>query len=324
MTIRHLGGIILRRLFPGRMELRDMRIAHSNSLKQIQKEANLNYEQWVDKIKQQYSLAMRCELNLDKPEKLTEKIQYRKLYEHNPLYSRLTDKYAVREWIKEQIGEQYLIPILGVWEKAEHISFDTLPNRFVLKTNNASGTNIIVKDKGCINKKQIIEQLNYWLEYPFWALYGEFHYKDIKPKIIAEEYISQLDDNLLDYKIYCFNGTPEFILIIGDRDAAKHTGKEAIYDFKWNRLPWIFEDYPAYTYELAKPSLLEELYRISKKLCKEFGFVRVDLYIVDNQIKFGEMTFTPGCGIFPYKGTWNERLDYQYGKKIRLEGKEKE
>ena len=319
MTIRHFGGLVLRRLFPKRMGLRDLRSAHINSLKQIRNNTELSHEQWIEIIKEQYKLAMGCDLNLENPAKLTEKIQYRKLYEHNPLYSRLTDKYAVREWIKEQIGEEYLIPILGVWDRAEDINFDTLPNRFVLKTNNASGTNIIIKDKSKIDRKQVIEQLNYWLEYPFWALYGEFHYKDIKPKIIAEEYISQMDGNLLDYKIYCFNGIPDFVLVIGDRDAVRHTGREAIYDFKWERLPWFFEDYPAYTYELAKPILLEELYWVSKRLCRAFGFVRVDLYIINDQIKFGEMTFTPGSGIFPYRGSWNEELDLKYGKKIRLE-----
>ncbi len=325
MTVRHFAGIIIRRLFPhlyelrnSRKELQNLRIKHAENLNEMKKNTELSHEEWIERIKTQYKHTMGCELDLDNPSKLTEKIQYRKLFEQNPLYAQLTDKYAVREWIKEQIGEKYLIPLLGVWDRAEDIQFKSLPDTFVLKTNNGSGMNIIVRDKKSINRKKVVEQLNYWLEYPFWALQGEFHYKEIKPKIIAEEYISQLDGNLLDYKVYCFNGKPEFILLIGNRGSGEHTGREAVYDFNWNRLPWTFEDYPAYTCEFEKPELLNELYRISERLCKGFGFVRVDLYIIADQIKFGEMTFTPGNGMFPYRGTWTEKLDLKYGKMMVL------
>ncbi len=319
MIIRRLADSAIRKLFPARMELLDLKTVHAQNLQQIQENTQLSFEQWVERVKEKYRLAMQCELNLEKPTKFTEKIQYRKLFEHNPLYSQLADKYAVREWVKQRIGEEYLIPLLGAWDKAEKIDFDALPNNFVLKTNHACGTNIIIRDKKCINRKQIIEQLNYWLKYPYWAISGEFHYKDIKPMILAEEYISQMDGNLFDYKIHCFNSVPTYIQVIGDRDIDRHTGKQANYDFAWKRLPWISETYPAYSTELEKPILLDELYRVSKTLCEGFGYVRVDLYIIDNQIKFGEMTFTPGNGIFPYRGTWTEELDLKYGKMMVLD-----
>ena len=325
MTVRHIAGVIIRKVFPGLIEFRNsqkefqkLRIEHADSLSQIRKNTELSREEWIEKIKAQYKQAMGCELNLDNPSKLTEKIQYRKLFEHNPLYAKLTDKYAAREWVKEQIGEEYLIPLLGVWDRAEDIPFKSLPNEFVLKTNNGSGMNIIIRDKKSINRKMIVEQLDYWLKYPFWAQFGEFHYKDIKPKIIAEEYINQMDGDLLDYKIYCFDGNPSFIQVIGERDITRHTGRQAIYDFKWNRLPWTTETYPAFSHEITKPVLLDELYRIGKILSKGFGFVRVDLYIIDDQVKFGEMTFTPRYGIFPYRRTWTEELDLQYGKMMVL------
>ena len=306
--LKRYVGQALRKLFPYRMALRD----HKKSLEQIQPNVQLTREQWIEKIKKQYKENIGHELNLEQPQRYTEKIQWRKLYDNNPLYSVLADKYAVREWVKEKIGEEHLIPLLGVWDRAEDIDFDQLPDSFVLKTNNACKTNIIVRNKKNINKKLVIEQMNYWLAFPFWAKSGQFHYKDIPPKIIAEQFMqSEGTDGLTDYKFFCFNGKPYCCGVYVDR---YHGQKRNIYDLDWKPLCWMFNRYERCSIE--KPAQFEKMIALVETLCKGFSHVRVDLYLIQQEINFGEMTFTTGSG---YDPIFPDEYDYIIGEQWTID-----
>lgn len=296
MTFRRIGSRVLRKVFSSQMELRDLRREHQRKLAELQKNTELTHEQWVEKVKSQYKHATGHELNLENPKRFTEKIQWRKLYENDPRYSALADKYAVREYVREKIGEEYLIPLLGVWDSAEKIRFWKLPNSFVLKTNNASGTNIIVKDKQAIDKATVREVLSFWLRMPFWAKTGELHYKAITPRIIAEKnMLSENANDLLDYKFYCFSGKPVFCQIISDRFSEEHID---FYDMQWRHQDFIglnpkCKNSPN---RHKKPACFDEMKSVTERLSESFPFVRVDLYEVDGKPFFGEMTFTPASG----------------------------
>lgn len=290
MTCKQHTGQILRKLFPYRMSIRK----HKKRLEHIQPSIHLTKEQWIEKIKEQYKAKTGRVPDLDHPKRYTEKIQWRKLYDNNHMYSILADKYAVREWVKKKIGEEYLIPLLGVWDRAEDIDFDQLPDSFVLKTNNAYNTNIIVRNKEDINKRLIIEQLNHWLAFPFWAELGEFHYKDIPPKIIAEKFMQcEGTDDLTDYKFLCFHGKPYCCTVELDRF---HGHKQLVYDADWKPHGWRINHFAASSDSIEKPAQYEKMLAMVKTLCEGFSHVRVDLYLIQQKIYFGEMTFTPGSG----------------------------
>ncbi|MBR4328550.1 MAG: glycosyltransferase [Candidatus Riflebacteria bacterium] len=236
-------------------------------------------------------------LNLANPKTFNEKLQWLKLNDNSDLKTTLSDKYAVRSWISKKIGEQYLIPLLGVWSSFDKICFDNLPKSFVLKCNHGSGFNLIVKDKSKLDLNNTAQLFDKWLKTNYAYLYGlELQYKNIKPKIIAEQYIEQLDGNLLDYKIHCFNGEPKIIQVTGDRDFKTDKAKGCFFDLDWNKIDIptncdLFEKLP------RRPDNIDEIISIAKKLGADFKYVRVDLYDISNRILFGEMTFTPYSGI---------------------------
>ncbi len=291
MPIKRYIRKVLKKLFPYRMAVHDDR----KRLEKIMPNTQLTREQWIETIKEQYRRKVGHDLNLDAPRRYTEKIQWRKLNDNQPIYSVLADKYAVRKWVKERIGEEYLIPLLGVWQRAEDIDFDRLPNSFVLKTNNASSAIIIVRNKKDIKRKHIIEKLNHWLAYPFWAERGQFHYKAIKPVIIAEKLMEcEGTKDLPDYKIYCFDGKPYCCSVDIDR---YHGHKQVNFDVNWHRLDWRFKACEDYTGDIEKPAQYETMLRLAEKLSEGFSHVRVDLYLIKQRIYFGEMTFTPWSGI---------------------------
>lgn len=251
--------------------------------------------------------------NIKAPKTYNEKIQWIKINGNIELMTKLADKYKVRDWVKDRIGEQYLIPFLGVWENPNEIDFDSLPNCFVLKANYSCGMNIIVKNKNNINKELIISQLTKWMNLTYGYTWFETQYIQIPKRIIAEKYIEQLDGGLIDYKIHCFNGEPQFVQIIGDRNG--HTGRQAFMDIHWNKLNFSTGDYPLYEHDLERPVCFEEMIEVSRKLSKEFYYVRVDLYEIDGKVKFGELTFTPYAGLY----NWNPpETNIQLGKMIKL------
>ena len=238
-----------------------------------------------------------CHLNLDDPQTFNEKIQWLKLYDATPLKTRLSDKYLVRDWVKEKIGEEYLIPLLGVWDCFDDIDFSSLPDKFVLKCNHGSGMNIVVKNKSKFDKEKAKCKIDKWMKtnYAFAAGF-EMQYEKIVPKIIAEEYIQQFNDNLMDYKIHTFNGIPKIIQVIGDRNIEAHKAKIAHFNTKWELQKVMHHAYGNYEKLPEKPENFEKMLEIAAKLAEGFQYVRVDLYNLSGKILFGEMTFTPASG----------------------------
>lgn len=230
-------------------------------------------------------------LNLDNPQTYNEKIQWLKLNDNTELKTRLADKYLVREWVTEKIGEEYLIPLLGGWDRFDEISFDKLPKQFVLKTNHGSGWNLIIKDKDQMDFQQVKSKLDLWMKKNF-AFYGlELHYAQIPRKIIAEEYLQELDQ-VYDYKFMCFNGEVKFIWVDTDR----FTGhKRTLYTPEWKKMNSRIH-YDSADYDISRPKNFEKMMEIASVLSEGFVHVRVDLYNVNGKIYFGEMTFTSGSG----------------------------
>ncbi|MDY6993883.1 MAG: ATP-grasp fold amidoligase family protein [Pseudomonadota bacterium] len=248
----------------------------------------------MEELKLWYKRISGIELDLENPKTYNEKIQWLKLYDSTPLKTRLSDKYLVRDWVTEKIGEEYLIPLLGVWDDFDEIDFDQLPNQFVLKANHGCGWNIIVRDKCTFAKDDAREKFNKWMNTNFAFHFGlELQYLNIQPKIIAEEYIENRDQDLYDYKVFCFDGKANSVMFLSER---QHGLKMAFYDLQWNKLPFVYS-YPQNDKEIPRPKNLDLMIGLSEKLSAEFPHVRVDFYILnDGSLKFGEMTFTSASG----------------------------
>ena len=252
------------------------------------------------------------DLNLDHPRTFSEKIQWLKLYDNIEIKTKLADKYAVREWIKDKIGEQYLIPLIGVYDTPDDINWDTLPDEFVIKCNHGSGMNIVVKNKNEINIGEVSERLKMWMTQNYAFRHGaglEINYRNIIPKIIIEKKIENEGyDDLFDYKFYCFNGNALFIKFYLDR---YHGGpKIAFYTKDWIKQGFT-DDYPITSMDIERPSNLPEMIKLAERLAQGFKFVRVDFYrLNDGKLLFGEMTFYPMLGIYK----WNDKnLDKVFG-----------
>lgn len=250
-------------------------------------------------------------LNLNKVRTFNEKIQWLKLYDRDNKYTELTDKYLVRKYIKESIGEQYLIPLLGVWNNINEIDFSKLPSQFVLKCNHDSGSVIICKDKEKFNIKKVKKQLKKNLNTQYFWKSREYNYKNINRKIIAEKYMVDKDGKEInDYKFFCFNGEPKFIQV----DFERHTKHiRNYYNIDGTLIP--VEYGCENDTNLALPDIkLNEMLDIAKKLSKNFIMVRVDLYQIKNKIYFGELTFHHGGGFmkvnpFEYDKKWGSYID---------------
>jgi hypothetical protein len=271
----------------------------------------LHPDNYAGELKDWFKLWSGKPLNLENPQTYNEKIQWLKLYDSTPIKTRLADKYLVRDWVKERIGEKYLIPLLGVWDKFDDIDFERLPDKFVLKANHGSGWNIIVKDKSTFEKAAAKGKFSIWLNTNFAFVNGlELHYKGITPKIIAEPYLENDNGDLYDYKVLCFNGEPYYVLVDSDRQT---NHKRNIYDLEWNLQP--FRDYPN-SGPKNKPNNLDEMIFLAKTLSKCFVLVRVDFYVLnDGSLKFGELTFTPCSG----QSRWNlPEYDLVLGQMITL------
>lgn len=228
----------------------------------------------------------------------TEKMQRAKLYDRDPRKTEYSDKYAVRKWIKDQIGTEYLIPLLGTWQHAEEIDFSILPESFVLKTNHASSDVIVVKSKKELSEEKIQSirrKLRHALNHNYELVQGfEMQYRDIPPLIIAEKLIQDKEYNeLRDYKFLCFDGIPYYCWVDCDR-YTNHTRN--VYDMEWNLMPWTQGGYKNSNIPITKPENFDVMVEIVKKLSAGFSHVRVDLYNVEGKIYFGEMTFTNGSG----------------------------
>ncbi|MGI6561546.1 MAG: ATP-grasp fold amidoligase family protein [Clostridia bacterium] len=247
-------------------------------------------------LKIAYKITIGKELNLTNPTTFNEKLQWLKLYDRNPLYTKLVDKYEVKEYVKEKIGEAYIIPTLGVWDSFDEIDFDALPAQFVLKCTHDSGGLIICKDKSTFDKAAARRKINRCLRHNFYWGQREWPYKNVKPRIIAEAYMEdkQLHE-LRDYKFFCFDGKVRCFKIDFDR-FVKHRAN--YYDPDGVLLPFGEKRYmfdPNVTLEM--PGDLKKMIEIAENLAKGLRFVRVDLYYIDSRVYFGEITFYPASGM---------------------------
>ncbi|MBQ3667088.1 MAG: hypothetical protein II913_03410 [Elusimicrobiaceae bacterium] len=263
-------------------------------------------DEWY--IQLQYFYHFHRFANLKNPQTFNEKLQWLKLHDHNPLYTTLVDKYAVKKWVADKIGEEYIIPTLGVWNKAEDIDFDKLPNQFVLKVNHDSGGLVICRDKSKLDKQAAIAKLSGALKNNGYWYGREWPYKNVKPCILAEKYIEDAETKeLWDYKLMCFNGKVRCSFVCTER-FTENGLKVTFYDDDWNIMP--FErHYPRRKTPMAKPLNYEEMVNLAEKLSKGIPFVRVDFYSVQGKTYFGELTFYPGSGLEEFvPSEWDKKI----------------
>ena len=269
-----------------------------------------------DKIFLSCTLKARCGYwpNWHNPQTYNEKLNWLKLYDHRPEYSMMVDKYAVKDYVARIIGVQYIIPTLGVWDKPEEIDWESLPEKFVLKTTHGGGNMgvLICKDKSTLNRTAAIEQLHKSLKQDIYRQLREWPYKNIPRRIIAEQFIESADGDLPDYKFFCFNGIVKALFIGTERQSGNV--KFDYYDADFNHLDLI-QVHPMSGKVLPKPENFEEMKEIASKLSKGLPQVRVDLYNVNGKILFGELTFFHHGGVVPFHP---QEWDYTFGRWISL------
>ena len=235
-------------------------------------------------------------LNLGNPRTFNEKLQWLKLNTRDPLYSTLVDKYAVKEWIANKIGEQYVIPTLAVYDSVDQIDLDKLPDRFVLKCNHDCGSVVICKDKSSFDLDAAKKKLDAALKQNYYWNSREWPYKNVKPRIIAEPYLEDESGELRDYKVYAFNGQCDYLMLCFDRQ--KGETKFIYFDRNWAIQKEFSNDGRKYgdTIKVERPHNLDLIFEFAEKLSSGFPFVRVDFYEVNGQLFLGEMTFYPSAG----------------------------
>lgn len=252
-------------------------------------------------------------INFKNPKTYNEKLNWLKLNDRNPEYTKMVDKYEAKEYVKNIIGEEYIIPTLGVWDKFDDIDFDKLPNQFVLKCTHDSEGLVIVKDKSILNKKEAKEKIEKAMKYNFFYIGREYPYKNIKPRIIAEKY---MEDNtyheLYDYKFFCFDGEPKLLYVATGRQKGQTTLD--FFDLDFNHLN-IQLHYPNSKETIEKPLNLNKMIKLSKNLSKGLKHVRIDFYEINGKVYFGEFTFYNFSGLSKFN---DDKWDIEFGKYIDI------
>lgn len=259
-------------------------------------------------VRGRYWMAMGKHLNLRNPFTFTEKIQWLKLHDHNPLYHILVDKCEAKEYVANMLGQKYIIPTIGIWDSFDRIDFDALPNEFVLKTTSGGGSTgvVLCRDKLMFDKEQAKKRLESSAQNDIYKNSGEWVYKDLKPRYIAEQFMSECSNSqnankdLSDYKFYCFGGEPKYCQVIRDRNTVETID---FYDMDWNLMPFVGLNPSASNGKIPveKPGSLDEMISIAKVLSANIPFVRIDLYLINKKIYFGEITFYPSSGFGKFK-----------------------
>ena len=277
---------------------------------------NKNILNWVpDKLylNMIYYTETRSKLNFNNPKSYNEKIQWIKLYDRNPIYNVLADKYAVREYVREKIGEKYLIPLIAVYDRVDEIEWNSLPEKFVLKCTHGSGSNIICSEKKDLDIIAAKQKLNKWMKKNWFWFGREWAYKDIKPRIICEKYMTDESGiELKDYKIFCFNGEPKLIQVDFDR----HTNHQRnLYSLDWEYIDATikYPNDPSKT--INRPTKLAKMLELARKLSENIPHARVDFYSIDDNLYFGEITLYHGSGFERFEP---ESLGIELGDYIKL------
>lgn len=271
-------------------------------------------------IKLQYFFYLKKWLHLKNPITLNEKIQWLKLNDRKPEYTEYVDKYKVKELLEREFGTEYIIPTYGVWEKFDDIDFSTLPEKFVMKTTNGGGGNLVVicRDKSKLDMDEVRKKMEISLKSDIYTYHREWPYKDVKPLIIAEKLLENADGSLPDdYKLNYFNGNLEFIYTSYDRQGVND---RVIYDPDWNKLPFMWQhgtnkDPNKGKSNVPCPKSFEKMKEFGAKIASRFKYVRVDLYDVDGHLYFGEITFYHGSGLDVFTP---EKYDRILGEKLKL------
>lgn len=270
-------------------------------------------------LKLMYKSRMGKTLNLDNPKSFSEKLQWLKLYDRKPWYTKLVDKYEVRSYIEETIGKEYLIPLYGVWDDADEIDFDSLPDQFVLKCTHDSGSVIICQDKTKLDKNKAKKKLKRAQRFNYYYCSREWPYKNVKPRIIAEKYMLNIEGSteLSDYKWFCFDGVAKVMFVVTDRQTPGVGTKMDYFDMEFRHLPFT-NGCPNATHIIEKPVNFELMRELAERISKGLPHVRVDFYEADGRVYFGEITFFDGCGMTPFEP---DEWDDMFGSWIRLPGK---
>lgn len=265
-------------------------------------------------VKFEYQLSTGKKLNLVEPQRFNEKLQWLKLYDHNPKYTALVDKYEVKEIVSEIIGAEYVIPTIGIWKRFEEIDFDSLPDQFILKCTHDSGGNVICNNKQTFDKISAEKLIKACLKKRYYYEHREWPYKDVQPRIIAEPLlIDEPRKPLKDYKLFCFHGKTEFLFVASDRGHG--TTKFDFFDKDFAKIP-VVQHYPNSNYQIEKPVSFELMKTLAYELAKDIPFVRVDFYEVKGKVYFGELTFCHFSGNEPFEP---DSYDFDFGKLIVLD-----
>ena len=269
-------------------------------------------------LKLLYYISTGSHLNLKNPQTFGEKIQWLKLYNRKPEYTQMVDKYEVKKYVADKIGEEYIIPTLGVWNRVEDIDFESLPNQFVLKCTHDSGGIVICKDKNKLNIEDTKKLLRKTLKKNYYLQNREFPYKNVVPRIIAEQYmVDESGYELKDYKVFCFGGVAKYCQVVEGRGSIMTAD---FYDRNWEHMPFHQpQKYPFASHLHNKPSCLSLLWNFAETLSNDIPFVRADFYIINNHIYFGELTFFPASGT---GGIYPKDWDYTFGSWIELSVKD--
>lgn len=264
-----------------------------------------------------FPLRVGYKLNLESPRTFNEKLQWLKLYDRRPEYTLMVDKYEAKKYVASIIGEEHIIPTLSVYDRAEDIDFDALPNQFVLKCTHDSGGIVICKDKSKLDREAAIKKLAHGLKVNYFYQNREWAYKNVRPRIIAEQYKTDDGEELKDYKWFCFDGEPKAMFVATDRFTKGEETKFDFYDADFNHLPFT-NGHPNATKKIEKPRGFEEMKALAAKLSKGIPQVRIDFYDINGKIYFGEITFFHWSGMKPFDPI---EWDYKFGEWIHLPAK---
>lgn len=268
-------------------------------------------------LKKLYKKRIGRELDLRNPKTFNEKQNWLKLYDRNPEYTVMVDKYKVRKYIAEKVGEEYLVPLLGVWDSTDEIDFDALPNEFVLKCNHDNGV-IICRDKSKLDIEKTKKELALHMKRNYYRKLREWPYKNVPKKIICEKFMSNNNGkDCIEYKLFCFSGVVQYILVVANRTSNKPTTMDT-YTAKWEHTDLINGDTPLAGDIFEKPDFFDEICEVAKKLSKNMPFLRVDFNIWNNNIYFGELTISDSGGFENYKP---QNWDYHLGELLELQKK---
>ena len=260
----------------------------------------LSDEQWVRFM---YKIKFGKKLNLENPQTFNEKLSWIKVKYYNPLYTKLADKYEARRYIADKIGEEYLIPLLGVYDSFDEIDFDKLPDQFVIKCNHDSGGIVICKDKSKLDIKQARKKIERCLKRNYYKRSREWVYRDIKPRILIEKYMENKNKSgLIDFKFFCFDGTPKF-LYVSEGLENHSTAKISFLSMDFRLESFHRKDFKPFNdiSEVFKPVNYDKMVELARELSVNFPFIRIDFYEIKGNIYFSEFTFFPCSGMLPFE-----------------------